>query len=108
MLQVTRRMVMCILVAAAVASAGDVDWLFDNGLGEDYITVRQTSVVLPRDYAQAMELYKTGNYQIAVRVLENLRDLNLPDGRLDFVYFALGECYRQLKLRDLAVELTVR
>jgi tetratricopeptide (TPR) repeat protein len=104
MLQMMRCIFFCALLAASVARAADVDWLFDNALGEDYVTVRQNSMVLPQDYKRAMDLYKVGNYQIAVRVLENLRDLNLPDGRLDFVYFALGECYRQLKLRDLAVE----
>lgn len=104
MLQMTRRIFACILVSAAAALAGDVDWLFDNALGEDYVSVRQTSMVLPQDYKKAMDYYEKGNYHIAARVLERLRDLSLPDGRLDFVYFALGECYRQLKLRDLAVE----
>lgn len=104
MLQVIRRIGFCMLFAAAAVHAGDVDWMFDNALGKDYVTVPQASVVLPQDYNKAMELYKIGKYQIAVRVLENLRDLSLPDGRIDFIYFALGESYRQLKLRDLAVE----
>jgi cellulose synthase operon protein C len=103
MLQVMRRIVFFALCSVTAAHAGDVDWMFGNSLGEDYVTVPQTSVVLPQDYYKAMDLYKVGKYQIAVRVLENLRDLYLPDGRIDFVYFALGECYRQLKLRDLAV-----
>jgi tetratricopeptide (TPR) repeat protein len=81
-----------------------VGWLFDDALKEDYIKLSQTSVVMPQDYRKAIDLYNQGNYQIAIRVLENLRDLNLPDGRLDFIHFALGECYRQCKLRDLAVE----
>jgi|GEM_PF-998204 cellulose synthase operon protein C len=104
MLQVIRRAATCALLAAAAASAGDVDWMFDNALGEDYVAAALTSVVLPQDYVRAMEYYKAGKYQIAARVLENLRDLYLPDGRSDFICFALGECYRQLKLRDPAVE----
>ncbi len=104
MLQVMRRVLLCVLAAAGIAAAADVEWLFDNELDKDYVLLRQTSVVLPQDYKKAFDYYKVGNYQLAVRVLENLRDLNLPDGRLDFIYFALGECYRQLKLRDLAVE----
>ena len=104
MLQVTRRILCAVCIMAGFAQAADVGWLFDDALKEDYIKLSQTSVVMPQDYRKAIDLYNQGNYQIAIRVLENLRDLNLPDGRLDFIHFALGECYRQCKLRDLAVE----
>jgi len=82
----------------------DVDWLYSDALAEDISPLLQTSVVLPKDYQAAMEFYKNGNYQIAIRTLENLRDLHLPDGRQDFVCFALGECYRMLAIKDLAVD----
>jgi tetratricopeptide (TPR) repeat protein len=104
MLQITRRILCAVCALAGLAQAADVDWMFDDALKEDYIKLSQTSVVMPQDYRKAIDLYNQGNYQIAIRVLENLRDLSLPDGRLDFIHFALGECYRQCKLRDLAVE----
>jgi cellulose synthase operon protein C len=88
----------------AAASPAEVEWILDDALKEEYVSVNQTSVVMPEDFTRAMEFYAAGNYQVAVRVLENERNLNLPDNRLDFVYFALGECYRQLKLKDLAQE----
>jgi tetratricopeptide (TPR) repeat protein len=104
MLQMIRGITFTVCAVACFSRAAEVEWLFDDALKDDFVTINQTSVVLPHDYTKAMEYYNLGNYQIAVRVLENLRDINLPDGRLDFINFALGECYRQLKLRDLAVE----
>ncbi|HUI92680.1 MAG TPA: tetratricopeptide repeat protein [Chitinivibrionales bacterium] len=116
MLQVTRRILFalsiaaCLWPAAALAASGqgepapDVGWLFDDALREDQIKLNPNSVVMPQDYRRAIDLYNKGSYQLALHVLENLRDLNLPDGRLDFIHFALGECYRQCRLRDFAVE----
>ncbi len=115
MLQVIRRaLVIAIVQAACVfgastgaspgASAQDVEWLLDDALKEDYFPLARTSVVLPQDYQKAIDSYKKGEYQAAVRVLESLRDMHLPDGRLDFTCFALGECYRMLHLEDFAVK----
>ena len=84
--------------------APSVDWILDDALKDDYVPLSQTSIVLPKDYQKALEYYKHGNYQAALRVFETLRDLHLPDGRLDFVYFALGECYRMLHLEGMASE----
>jgi len=117
MLQVIRRALSAALVLSACAGAAPVpdsanrsnassdrkvDWLLDDALKDDYVPLSQTAVVLPKDYQKAIEYYKQGNYQIALRVFENLRDLHLPDGRLDFVCFSLGECYRMLRLKDMA------
>ena len=100
-------MIRCAFLIAIVfpcfLQAQNVDWLLDDALKEEYQPLLQTSVVLPADYQNALTAYKAGNYQIAIRTLENLRDLHLPDGRLDFVYFMLGESYRMLRLKDLAL-----
>jgi TolA-binding protein len=108
MLQMMRHTAFAAFVLAVIASADTnalhVDWLLDDALKEEYVPLVQTAVVLPPDYQKAIDYYKTGDYQIAVRVLENLRDLHLPDGRLDFICFALGECYRMLRLENMATE----
>ena len=108
MLQVIRSLAFLPFVFAVVAAADNraqnVDWLLDDALKEEYVPLAQTAVVLPQDYQKAVDYYKKGNYQIAIRALENLMDLHLPDGRLDFIYFALGECYRMLHLRNMASE----
>lgn len=109
MLQVIgRACAVAFAIAAAApgvfAGAPKVDWLLDDALKEDYVPLAQTAVVLPADYQKAIDSYKIGNYQAAVRVLEDLRDMHLPDGRQDFICFALGESYRMLRLKDLAAE----
>ena len=104
MLQIIGRAACCRIRACAVApgafgGAPKVDWLLDDALKEEYVPLAQTAVILPPDYQKAIDIYKTGNYQAAVRVLEGLRDMHLPDGRVDFICFALGESYRMLHLR---------
>jgi tetratricopeptide (TPR) repeat protein len=120
MLQVIRRTFIITLIAAAIglpfkgvrngdacaasAPPPEVKWLLDDAMKEEYVPLVQTSVILPQDYQKAIDNYKTGNYQAAVRVLEDLRAMNLPDGRHDFICFALGESYRMLRLKDFAAE----
>ncbi|HEX7510231.1 MAG TPA: tetratricopeptide repeat protein, partial [Chitinivibrionales bacterium] len=81
-----------------------VQWLMEDVLKEENIPLLQTNVITPGELSRAMEYYKAGNFRFASQVLEKLRDLNLPDGRLDFIYFALAECYRQLNLKSLALD----
>jgi tetratricopeptide (TPR) repeat protein len=81
-----------------------VDWILEDALKEENVPLLQTNIVTPAGLSQAMAYYKSGNYRFASHVLEKLRDLNLPDGRLDFIYFALAECYGQLNLKSLAIE----
>ncbi len=61
MLQMMRRILCMVLIAAGCAVAGDVDWLFENDLEKDYIPLQETSVVLPQDYKTALENYRMGN-----------------------------------------------
>ena len=94
------------LVVAGQSAGADapVDWLFEDALKEENAPLIETDIVAPKDVVRALDYYKAGNYRFALHVLEKIRDLNLPDGRLDFNYFASAECYRQLNLTDLAVE----
>ncbi len=103
MLQMITRIIIFIGLIFCTIRAQNVDWLLDDALKEDYQPLLKTAVILPSDFQIALNAYKAGNYQIAIRTLENLRDLHLPDGRQDFVCFALGESYRMLKLKDLAL-----
>ena len=94
-----------LLVAGQSAGAdAPVDWLFEDALKEENAPLIETDVIAPKDVVRALDYYKAGNYRFALHVLEKIRDLNLPDGRLDFNYFASAECYRQLNLTDLAAE----
>ena len=114
MLQITLIAVAAILCLARLPAAASgapgsaesapVRWLMEDALKEENVPLLQTNIITPGKLSQAMDYYKGGNYRFASQVLEKLRDLNLPDGRLDFIYFALAECYRQLNLTALSVE----
>ena len=95
-----------LIIGALGAPRADsqVDWLMEDALKEDNIPLVQTDVVSPKEFAKAMDFYKAGDFRFSAHILEKIKDLNLPDGRLDFVYFAAAECYRGLGLADLAVK----
>ena len=88
----------------SVCADAPVDWLLEDALKEEDVPLIETDVISPKEVVRALDYYKTGNYRFAVHILEKIRDLNLPDGRLDFNYFISAECYRQLKLGDCAIE----
>ncbi|MBD3393675.1 MAG: tetratricopeptide repeat protein, partial [Chitinivibrionales bacterium] len=109
MLQVTKTVVLLLLIAAASSAAADsarreqsVEWLLEDALEAERIRLELPEVSTPAEVAQALAEYRRGEYRNAVIKLEKLRGLALPDGRSDFVYFILGECYRALGLSGLA------
>ncbi len=109
MLQVKRAIVLrfvclCIIAYSPCSAEQQVDWLLEDALKEEYTPLLQTDVVSPADVSRALRYYENGNYRYSARILERMRDLYLPDGRLDFICFALAECYRQLSLVRSAVE----
>jgi tetratricopeptide (TPR) repeat protein len=78
------------------------DWLLDESLDEGVMPIEIPHVTTPADFKRAQDHYRAGNYRLAVVEIEKERELNLPDGRMDFLLFALGECYRALGIRDAA------
>jgi TolA-binding protein len=115
MLQIALRALLCVgLVSGAmpawagvIPQGGDslpVEWLLQCGAEDELMQLSQTAVVLPADVLFAVNRYRDGEYRFAAEDLEKLRDLNLPDGRMDFILFALGESYRKLGCRGLAAE----
>ncbi|MBN1129480.1 MAG: tetratricopeptide repeat protein [Chitinispirillaceae bacterium] len=80
---------------AVAVPAERVDWLLKDAFEEEFIALSEVSVVTPAQVRYALEQYEAGNYRKSIEVLEKVRALKLPDGRLDFTSFVLGESYRQ-------------
>ena len=105
MLQIRTFFFICIFILAALgASAQDPEWLLKNAFEKEQISLDDADIVLPEELQQALKNYNEGNYRYAAEILQRVRALNLPDGQLDFIAFALGECYRQLRLQQRASE----
>jgi tetratricopeptide (TPR) repeat protein len=114
MLQIALRLLLlaAITVGATCASATQtrsgndsmrVEWLLRCGDNDnELIQLSQVAVILPVDVLSALKQYRIGEFRRAAENLEKLRILNLPDGRMDFIVFALGESYRKLGCRRLA------
>ncbi len=113
MLQIALRIIIIAAITAGAvgASAGwvrsgddslSVEWLLQCGDTDEPTQLSQVAVVLPADVLSALRCYRDGEFRRAAENLEKLRVLNLPDGRMDFIVFALGESYRQLGCRGLA------
>ncbi|HEX2956780.1 MAG TPA: CDC27 family protein, partial [Chitinispirillaceae bacterium] len=77
-------------------------WLMEDAFDDEYIPPFDIDVVSPADVQTAYQLYKNGNYKEAMGFLKKIRNLNLPDGRLDFFIFIIAECNRMLKLKETA------
>jgi cellulose synthase operon protein C len=92
----------CGCTHAGESSAREVEWLLKDAFEEEYQPLREVEITTPREVVAALESYGKGDYRKTVATLEKLRQLKLPDGRLDFVNFALAECYRELGCADLA------
>ncbi len=77
-------------------------WVMEDAFDDEYIPPFDIDVVSPADVQTAYQLYKKGNYKEAMGFLKKIRNLNLPDGRLDFFIFIIAECNRMLKLKEIA------
>jgi tetratricopeptide (TPR) repeat protein len=112
MLQIALRAILAVLTAGMTLAAagtirsGDdslrVEWLLQCADSEEPVALSQVAVTLPADVRSALKHYADGEYRRAAENLEKLRSLSLPDGRMDFLVFALGESYRRLGCRGLA------
>jgi TolA-binding protein len=106
MLQIMQRTILLIMlcngVFAGQNSGRSVDWLLKDAFEEEYIPLSDVEIISPAEVLAALESYDKGDYRKAVEILERVRELRLPDGRFDFVTFALAECYRRLGCFDIA------
>jgi tetratricopeptide (TPR) repeat protein len=105
MLQI-RTLVLLILFLFATSWPEATDslpsWLMEDAFDDEYIPPFDIDVISPADVQTAYQLYKNGNYKEAMGFLKKIRNLNLPDGRLDFFIFIIAECNRMLKLKETA------
>lgn len=108
MLQIERILLFTICLAfCSIASEGTfantVDWILEDALEEEFITLEQSEIVTSDDYKDAVDCYKKGDYRHAGAILDNLLNLNLPDGRTDFISFMAAECFRKLDMKEKSV-----
>ncbi len=96
-------MMLIVLWANSSTQNQEVDWVLEDALEEELITLNLFEITTADDYKDALTFYKKGNYNKALAILENMLKLNLPDGRMDFITFMAGECYRKLNLTERAV-----
>ncbi|MBN1602818.1 MAG: tetratricopeptide repeat protein [Chitinispirillaceae bacterium] len=105
MLQI-RLIIVLLLSCLVVTSRGQAErlptWMMEDAFDDEYIQPFDIDVIAPEDVQAAYHLYKNGNYKEAMGFLKKIRNLSLPDGRLDFFIFIIAECNRMLKLKDIA------
>jgi TolA-binding protein len=108
MLQV--RLLLRLLFITAVCNIGaseefkvpSVEWILEDAFNEELLPLSEAVFVMPAEVNQAFELYKNGKYQKTIEILDKVRKLELPDGRLDFISFMLAESYRKERLTEKA------
>ncbi len=81
-----------------------VEWVLEDALTEEIIALEISEITTPGDLRQALAFYKKGDFRQAVETLEHLLNLNLPDGRTDFISFMVAECYRKLRMKESALK----
>ncbi|MCU0608648.1 MAG: tetratricopeptide repeat protein [Chitinispirillaceae bacterium] len=86
------------------AETPDVNWLLKDAYEQEYLPLSSLLATMPEDLRLAMKHYDAGNFRASILVLDRLRKLNLPDGQLSFLAFALAENYRQLGCINLALD----
>ena len=95
---------LCLWCSASSAAEYRYRWLLEEPLQEEDGGYLRGDVTGPQERVQALEAYHRGEFRTALPVLERLASLQLPDGELDFVRFALAETYRMLGLEPQARE----
>ncbi|HEX3020528.1 MAG TPA: tetratricopeptide repeat protein [Chitinispirillaceae bacterium] len=89
-----------------VISAGSdsPEWIIEDAFEKELLLINDISAITPEEVKTAIENYNKGQIKVAAEIFQKLRMLNLPDQRLDFTAFALGECYRDLGIQQKALE----
>ncbi len=107
MLQIARIMLIVILAynipEAKQDNASSIEWLLEDAFQDEHIPLSEAKYVLPSEISNALTFYEKGMYRRSIEILEKVRKLQLPDKRLDFVSFLLGESYRQLRIKQSAL-----
>lgn len=92
------------LVIICLAQTFTPQWVIEDAFKKELLKFNDINSITPDELKNAMEKYHQSKFRDAADVLEKLRTLNLPDNRLDFVAFALAECYRQMNVKTKAME----
>lgn len=80
------------------------EWVIEDAYEKELLLFNDINAVTPEEMRLALDKYNKGQFKNAAEIFEKLRQLNLPDQRLDFIVFALGECYRGLGVHNKAQE----
>jgi tetratricopeptide (TPR) repeat protein len=78
------------------------EWVIEDAYEKELLLFNDIKAVTPEEMRIALDQYNKGRFKNAAEIFEKLRQLNLPDQRLDFIVFALGECYRGLGVHNKA------
>jgi tetratricopeptide (TPR) repeat protein len=78
------------------------EWVIEDAYEKELLLFNDIKAVTPEEMRIALDQYNKGQFKNAAEIFEKLRQLNLPDQRLDFIVFALGECYRGLGVHNKA------
>ncbi len=80
------------------------EWVPEDAFEKELLLFNDINAVTPDEVKLAIDKYNQGQVKVAAEMFERLRELKLPDRRLDFIAFALGECYRQMGIQKKAQE----
>ena len=77
-----------------------IDWIIEDALEEEFIALESSEIITSEDFKYALKYYRDGDYRQAAAILDNLLNLNLPDGRTGFIAFITAECFRKLAMNE--------
>lgn len=108
MLQMKKALIRIILFGSCMfagngMSADSVDWIIEDALEEEFIALERSEIITSSDFKDALKYYRERDYRQASAILNNVLNLNLPDGRADFVAFITAECFRKLAMKERAL-----
>lgn len=91
-------------IASTAFAVDNPQWVLQDAFETENVFINEIDAITPEELDGALKLYHQSEYSAALEKLLKVRNLNLPDGRLDFISFVIGECYRQLSIEKKSVE----
>src|SRR5690606_20711852 len=89
MLQIRLIIITVFAIASGLfASDYDPEWILENAFEKEILYLDPSGIVLPAEMQNALEKYNSGEYRYAAELLEQIRNLKLPDSQLDLVSLA--------------------